>query len=633
MAVTLSSLAGAATQFFDNNGVPLAGGLIYTYTAGTTTPAATYTSNTGLTAHSNPIVLDAAGRIATGEIWLTTGVDYKFLVKTSANVQIGSYDNIPSINDFTAINAEFADLSNTSNIVLGDAMIGFRQSDSSGNLASAVGRTVHQKFQETVSVKDFGAIGDGVTNDTAAIQAAITSNRNVIFPVGTYLIGSALTFLSLSNFALQGQSNETVTIKCSAVAFSSYAFDFQSCTNFEISNITFDQNDNASFTSNFAVVRYVNSSQCNFNFNKIINHTFIGLAIDSCSNFVVSQNYIEKTTQTNTTNYNINVSSSASVSLHGQLINNYVKNSGIGVIGTDITITGNICNGTKYGAGIATFSAGAAGSQPGQVYGRYSIQGNYCFYANGRDADGFMCCGMEIAGVNSLIQNNTVYSNHGEGIRLFAYQSICSGNIVFNNGLGLDGTYKQSGIAAYFSSVNATYSASYSLIQGNRCFDTGGGTQLYGYAEQSTALTAMQITSNNFNDNTTAPVLLAVTSGNSYDLDYWFSYTPVITSTVGTITTSVCTGKYMRKGQSVFYEASCQITNNGTGSGALNITLPINSSNVAVFTNIGNARAISGKSLIGTIIQLTNVVTVTDYNNIYPASTGETIVISGWYAA
>jgi hypothetical protein len=185
MAVNLSSLAGAAAQFFDNNGVPLAGGLIYTYTAGTTTPAATYTSSTGSTAHANPIVLDAAGRIATGEVWLTTGVNYKFLVKTSANVQLGSYDNLPSINDFTSI---YADLANTSNVALGDALIGFKQSNSSGVLSNAVGRTVHQKLQESVSVKDFGAVGDGVANDTVAFTSAgsAAAKIQVLIPAGVY---------------------------------------------------------------------------------------------------------------------------------------------------------------------------------------------------------------------------------------------------------------------------------------------------------------------------------------------------------------------------------------------------------------------------------------------------------------
>jgi hypothetical protein len=96
MSVNLSIFAGVGAQFFTDNGVPLAGGLIYTYAAGTTTPAATYTSNSGATPHPNPIVLDAAGRVPGGEIWLTSGAAYKFVVKTSTGVQIGSYDNVGS---------------------------------------------------------------------------------------------------------------------------------------------------------------------------------------------------------------------------------------------------------------------------------------------------------------------------------------------------------------------------------------------------------------------------------------------------------------------------------------------------------------------------------------------------------
>ena len=60
--VNLSPFGGVGWQFFDNNGAPLAGGLIYTYAAGTTTPQTTYTTIAGTTAHTNPIVLDATAR-------------------------------------------------------------------------------------------------------------------------------------------------------------------------------------------------------------------------------------------------------------------------------------------------------------------------------------------------------------------------------------------------------------------------------------------------------------------------------------------------------------------------------------------------------------------------------------------
>lgn len=99
MAVNLSPVGGVAAQFFDNSGNPLTGGKLYTYAAGTTTPAATYTSSSGVTAHPNPIVLDAAGRVPnSGEVWLTDGSQYKFVLKTSTDVLIATYDNIVGIN-------------------------------------------------------------------------------------------------------------------------------------------------------------------------------------------------------------------------------------------------------------------------------------------------------------------------------------------------------------------------------------------------------------------------------------------------------------------------------------------------------------------------------------------------------
>lgn len=95
MAVNLSPI-GNGQQFFDNTGLPLNGGLIYTYQAGSTTPLATYTDVNGTIANSNPIVLDSSGR-PPNEVWLTYGFFYKFVVKTSAGVTLGTYDNIYGI--------------------------------------------------------------------------------------------------------------------------------------------------------------------------------------------------------------------------------------------------------------------------------------------------------------------------------------------------------------------------------------------------------------------------------------------------------------------------------------------------------------------------------------------------------
>lgn len=94
MSVLLSPIGGAGWQFFNNDGTVLAGGKIYTYAAGTSTPVATYTTFAGNIAHANPIILDSAGRVPGGEIWLSFAVSYKFVIRDLNNVLIGTFDNI-----------------------------------------------------------------------------------------------------------------------------------------------------------------------------------------------------------------------------------------------------------------------------------------------------------------------------------------------------------------------------------------------------------------------------------------------------------------------------------------------------------------------------------------------------------
>jgi len=212
MPVNLSPLAGAGWQFSDNNGTILAGGLLYTYAAGTTTPLATYTSSSGGTVNTNPIVLDAAGRTA-NETWLTEGSNYKFILKDSSNVLIGTYDNISGINDVSSQFTIYTDLANTTNVAKGDALIGFCQSNSAGIFAGAVGKTVHTKLQEILSVLDFGADPTGVADSTTEIQSAINAagvGGRLHFPTGTYLLSSTIDCLVNQNLTGDGPNNTVI---------------------------------------------------------------------------------------------------------------------------------------------------------------------------------------------------------------------------------------------------------------------------------------------------------------------------------------------------------------------------------------------------------------------------------------
>jgi len=94
LMATLSPLP--KMQFFSTAGTPLVGGKLYTYAAGTTTPLATYTSQSGVTANTNPIILDSRGE---ANVWLSSAA-YKLKLTTSADVEIWTVDNVGSGDQF-----------------------------------------------------------------------------------------------------------------------------------------------------------------------------------------------------------------------------------------------------------------------------------------------------------------------------------------------------------------------------------------------------------------------------------------------------------------------------------------------------------------------------------------------------
>ena len=127
----------------------------------------------------------------------------------------------------------------------------------------AVNRAFNEKLQEIVSVKDFGATGDGTTDDATAIINALNSfganGGTLYFPAGTYIVGQAIPIRQGIHYL--GQSPLSSVLKASASSFDNilgygYPTTAQSTVqnNFIIENLTFDGNKAARTENQLALV-------------------------------------------------------------------------------------------------------------------------------------------------------------------------------------------------------------------------------------------------------------------------------------------------------------------------------------------------------------------------------------------
>jgi hypothetical protein len=173
----------AEMQFLDANGLPLAGGQIFTYAAGTTTPQATYTSSSAGTPNTNPVILDAAGR---AQIWIGPQ-SYKFVVEDMNGVVQWTEDNLT---DTTLNFVNYVKTAGTATLISYTPPL--------SQPATTVAVALNNLVTLNLNVLDYGAVCDGSTNDAQAIQNAISAAHSagggtVVFPAAMCAVSTSAT--------------------------------------------------------------------------------------------------------------------------------------------------------------------------------------------------------------------------------------------------------------------------------------------------------------------------------------------------------------------------------------------------------------------------------------------------------
>ena len=291
---------------------------------------------------------------------------------------------------------------------------------------------------DVLNVLDFGAIGDGITDDTAAIQAAINSgianDKAVFIPAGTYILAGVLT--GGANLHLFGEG-VGLTILQKKTSSTGHILDILGTTpkyNIDINNITFDCN----LVDAGIYCEYINNAI--FSNCEIKNTPFWGLVVGkniSTSSTIVNNNVTIQNCvfDNNTQTYeHVLVFNSENVLVDNCYFKTAANGIGVGLYQwtTNVTVSNCYftdlnkavyysvtCNNTKFIN--CTFKHNKEGVQGGNesdngLFGIshvYNITFDTCYFEDIYDAS----YALQLGRTNGAIVNNcTFYNNYGSGI-------------------------------------------------------------------------------------------------------------------------------------------------------------------------------------------------------------------------
>lgn len=216
-------------QFLDGNANPYSGGLLFTYSAGSSTKLNTYKTSAGNTANTNPIVLDSNGRIPYA-IWLTSGSTYKFVLAPSTDTDppispIWSLDDISGINDTSVSLDQWISgptptyVSTTSFTLVGDQTSTFnvgrrvKTTNSGGTIYSTITASAYTSLTTITVANDSGTLDSGLS----AVSYGLLTSTNISIPGGSRPASTQYTGIFNANIPVPTNLRLTGSVSSSAL--------------------------------------------------------------------------------------------------------------------------------------------------------------------------------------------------------------------------------------------------------------------------------------------------------------------------------------------------------------------------------------------------------------------------------
>jgi hypothetical protein len=384
------------------------------------------------------------------------------------------------------------------------------ESDANATAPSATPTRALEKGGE-VSVKAFGAVGDGMTDDTAAFEAALKSLTDVgggvcVVPKGIYLISPsgisrAHAAAVTSGVRLVGEGRRESVLKINGMP-TNHLLQCQG-DNWSVENLTFDMGDYTPLTIGFSAI------SCRGNNWRVANCAFIrsgrwAIQAYGGRNWTIEGNYIKRTVPgaTPPTGAILVTADKGIWSSHGHVRDNICDGVGITFAGDDGVIAGNRVSRSGSGSGI--FVQGAPSTHAPTIKGNICSDGSSGYDA-AQAGRWWSVNGFEIWAADAVIYNNIARDNDGGGFAIGGPNSVVVGNKAFNNGRGRHG---HGGFVARVNLKRGT-SASHSVFVGNVAYDTryptGNATQDYGFVEQAAGLADIKHFGNDYTHNRIGP--------------------------------------------------------------------------------------------------------------------------------